>query len=219
MFKVCKKCGNRLSLSEFSTRSNAKDGLNYYCKGCVKEYAQQHYLQNREKKLQQNRDWYNANKDSRNKQIAEYQRARPEWRRALDKKSYQKHREKRIQKSKKWIQDHPEKHAFRVICERTISLGLPLDYQMSDWENALTFFEHRCAYCGSKPKVLEKEHIVALANKGHTVPANIIPACQRCNRSKKIKSLETWFPHQKFFSAERLQKIREYQTRIARPGG
>lgn len=41
--KTCSKCGRELPVSEFSIKSNAKDGLNSQCKGCVKAYHSQYY--------------------------------------------------------------------------------------------------------------------------------------------------------------------------------
>jgi hypothetical protein len=216
LFKTCNKCGTKLPLTEFAAHKGTRDGFNSQCKSCVREYSRQHYIKNREKKLQQNRSWYEANKEARNKQIAEYQRSRPERQKEIDRKSYQKNREKRIQKTKNWLKAHPEVHAFRTMCERTVNLGLLLDYQMEDWEIALRFFDHKCAYCDSKPKVLEKDHIVALSNKGPTIPSNIIPVCRSCNMNKKVKDLEVWFPEQSFFTQERLLKIKKYQLSIAR---
>ena len=41
-FKRCSKCGEEKPLSEFSRSKNYKDGLQYWCKGCVKEYQQEY---------------------------------------------------------------------------------------------------------------------------------------------------------------------------------
>lgn len=36
--KVCKKCGKELPTTEFYPNHKAKDGLQYYCKECIKAY-------------------------------------------------------------------------------------------------------------------------------------------------------------------------------------
>jgi len=41
-FKRCSKCGEEKPLSEFYRSKNHKDGLQYWCKGCVKEYQQEY---------------------------------------------------------------------------------------------------------------------------------------------------------------------------------
>lgn len=51
--------GPKLQLSEFSSRKDGKDGLRARCKICSdrKEYSKQHYLANREKRLQQCKEY------------------------------------------------------------------------------------------------------------------------------------------------------------------
>lgn len=49
--KLCTKCSTEKSLDQFSRDTRRKDGLNLYCKLCIKEYRQQ-----RVAKIDQNRD-------------------------------------------------------------------------------------------------------------------------------------------------------------------
>ena len=45
-----------------------------------------------------------------------------------------------------------------------------------------------CHYCGRKfpPAKLTMDHVVPLARGGRTAPGNVVPACQDCNREKKL---------------------------------
>ena len=64
-----------------------------------------------------------------------------------------------------------------------------------------------CAYTG---EVLEKytiDHINALKDKGWHVIFNIVPCTKSANQSKGTKQLEEWYPQQKYYSKERLDKI------------
>jgi len=45
--KRCTKCGEWKSLSAFPKRSDAKDGLNSYCKSCTQERNRRYYLRNK----------------------------------------------------------------------------------------------------------------------------------------------------------------------------
>ena len=36
--KICTKCKRELDITNFSKRKDTKDGLNYICKGCKREY-------------------------------------------------------------------------------------------------------------------------------------------------------------------------------------
>ena len=53
--KICTKCGIELPLSEFSKNKSRKDGLQPYCKVCMKQY----YTANREHMLERQKQ-YNA---------------------------------------------------------------------------------------------------------------------------------------------------------------
>lgn len=68
-------------------------------------------------------------------------------------------------------------------------------------------FDDRCAYCGSTGD-LHIEHVMPIAKGGNHVLSNILPACQRCNYSKRTHPVEDWYRSQAFFSASRWAKIR-----------
>jgi 5-methylcytosine-specific restriction endonuclease McrA len=46
-----------------------------------------------------------------------------------------------------------------------------------------------CHYCGEKfpPSRLTMDHVVPLARGGTSTQGNIVPACQDCNRRKKLE--------------------------------
>lgn len=45
-----------------------------------------------------------------------------------------------------------------------------------------------CHYCEQKflPNELTMDHVVPIARGGSSVPGNVVPACQKCNQSKKL---------------------------------
>lgn len=51
------------------------------------------------------------------------------------------------------------------------------------WQDILVTYHHKCAYCGKKGK-LQQDHIIPLSKGGDHSQQNVIPACQRCNRTK-----------------------------------
>jgi hypothetical protein len=84
---------------------------------------------------------------------------------------------------------------------------------LQDWKDVMIYFGGGCAYCGTvqnRKTKLTKDHVVPVSQGGATVKRNIIPACTGCNCSKCDSDLETWFRKQKFFSEERLLKIRRW---------
>jgi 5-methylcytosine-specific restriction endonuclease McrA len=68
-------------------------------------------------------------------------------------------------------------------------------------------FDHCCAYCGVSGEDLHIEHVVPISKGGPHALGNIIPACQRCNFSKRDHDAESWYRRQEFYSEVRWRKI------------
>ena len=66
-----------------------------------------------------------------------------------------------------------------------------------------------CAYCGDKQKIdeLHMDHFLPLSKGGTHVLSNLVPACKRCNLSKRNHHPEDWFKRQDFFSLKRWRMI------------
>lgn len=90
------------------------------------------------------------------------------------------------------------------LCEN----GLPMD----EWKAVLEYFDHECAYCGSK-EGLEQEHIIPVNDGGTYTIGNIVPACRKCNASKGNKNLDSWYMNSEVFDADRLMKLNEYRCK------
>ena len=105
---------------------------------------------------------------------------------------------------KKWRLKNPEKEkAKRDKCytkprtkelakmrankRRLFKLGLDTSHTVAEWEAKKQEFDHRCAYCGKGGIELTKDHIVPLTKGGTDSIANIVPACEFCNKSKGTK--------------------------------
>jgi 5-methylcytosine-specific restriction endonuclease McrA len=67
-------------------------------------------------------------------------------------------------------------------------------------------FEHCCAYCGCSGD-LEIEHVIPISKGGEHHLGNIVPACTRCNTSKRSRPAEKWYRAQPFFSDAKWEKI------------
>lgn len=64
--KKCRKCGNEKNLSEFRNQKASKDSKKAYCKPCDDIYQKKWYMENRQKRLRQVKDWQQKRKE-RNK--------------------------------------------------------------------------------------------------------------------------------------------------------
>lgn len=58
------------------------------------------------------------------------------------------------------------------------------------WKETLDLFGSRCAYCLAPAQ--EADHLEPLVRGGSDTPANIVPACRFCNRSKGPRTLLQW---------------------------
>lgn len=72
-------------------------------------------------------------------------------------------------------------------------------------------FGDACAYCGcpGSAERLQIEHIIPISRGGPHAMANIVPACKRCNDSKYVSEVESWYRSQPFFSQQRWGMIQQ----------
>lgn len=92
--KICCKCNVVKNFSEFSKRKSTKDGMNFRCKACIREYVKFSKLTEREKKAirdlenikkkreekrkEKTRKWREKNKERIKEQVKQYQEANKE---------------------------------------------------------------------------------------------------------------------------------------------
>ena len=67
-------------------------------------------------------------------------------------------------------------------------------------------FDNSCAYCGSTTHLIV-EHFIPRAKGGPHALGNLLPACQRCNVSKRDHDPEHWYQDQPFCTKARWRKI------------
>ena len=67
-------------------------------------------------------------------------------------------------------------------------------------------FDNSCAYCGSTTHLIV-EHFIPRAKGGPHALGNLLPACQRCNVSKRDHDPEHWYQDQPFYTKARWRKI------------
>lgn len=80
-----------------------------------------------------------------------------------------------------------------------------------EFEKTKREFNNSCAYCGKENCYLVPEHIIAQSKDNTSnLIYNIIPSCRDCNKNKYIEDISIWYKQQKFYSEERLNKIREH---------
>lgn len=67
--------------------------------------------------------------------------------------------------------------------------GAPVnDLRMAQWFEVLDEWQHRCAYCGAAGP-LWIDHMTPLSRGGSNTVANVVPACEECNRRKARRTV------------------------------
>ena len=116
--------------------------------------------------------------------------------------------EHKKQYMKNYMREYRNKQKALTQNDKLCENGLP----MNEWIEVLNFFEHECAYCGSK-KGLEQEHIIPINDGGRYAIGNIVPSCRKCNASKGAREMQEWYSKSDVFSQERLEKIMMYSCK------
>lgn len=62
---------------------------------------------------------------------------------------------------------------------------------LKDWERLKHRFDQRCAYC-HRERELHMDHVVPIAKGGRHAIGNLLPACQKCNSSKRDRLFSEW---------------------------
>ena len=70
--KICSKCGEFKSYSEFHKDKNMKDGYYGQCKQCKNEYKKQYIDSHKEIIKERNKQYYNSHKEERKEYRKQY---------------------------------------------------------------------------------------------------------------------------------------------------
>lgn len=123
---------------------------------------------------------------------------------ANSKRYSEKNKDKISDRLRKWREKNPDqvrKQGHINVQRRSArKQNLPDAFTQSDWENALAYFDNRCAICGRQAGLfhtLAADHWIPLSSPDciGTTPKNIVPLCHGlggCNNAKKDKDALTW---------------------------
>lgn len=223
--KLCKMCGiEHDATTEFFYRcKKSKDGLFNICKSCKRQVDRQYKDENRDKLSIWRKQFRQNNKEKVAQWHREYRQQNRETIASYTKKYQQENRE-RLNANRKRLNalkpETPERRRRRYDSDKENSRirtqqynarkrKLPATLTKKEWEYCKSYFEHKCAYCGSD-KNLEREHFIALSNGGGFTKENIVPSCKRCNCSKGQRDFFKWYPEHISYSEERENKILLY---------
>jgi 5-methylcytosine-specific restriction endonuclease McrA len=93
--KTCSTCGDTKPRAHFRANKASRDGMTARCKPCEAAWHRAHYLEVRERRLEQSREWYEANKDERLVKTRAW---------------YAANKERAYANSRRWIEENREHH-------------------------------------------------------------------------------------------------------------
>jgi len=99
---------------------------------------------------------------------------------------------------------HREKSKRRKAQDRGQT---PVQISVAALRQRFNEFGNCCGYCGDGGD-MQIEHVEPISKGGAHDIGNIVPACSRCNTSKRNHGMEEWYRSQPFFSELRLHRIR-----------
>lgn len=157
--KRCTKCGEVKSLDEFNRQRGGALGRRSRCRVCQREYY---------------RTWRETNLDRRRAYDREYNAANRDRRREYAREYYAANRDR-----------YHERDSRRRARKRATTVE---EFDPADvytwWEELGAYTCYWCDLPFTEDDSIHVDHVWPLSRGGHHAVLNLVPACERCNRSK-----------------------------------
>lgn len=171
--KVCTKCGETKPVAEFHMQAQKRDGLQPYCKACMKIASAAYRAANSDKEKARHAKWYAENRDKVKASAAKWRSVNPD---------------KVKEQNAKWHAENPEARRIHEHNRRArkIEAGGSLSAGLAD--RLFDLQRGKCACCG-KPlgKTYHMDHIMPLSLGGTNDGDNIQLLRAKCNLQKNAK--------------------------------
>ena len=172
--KTCKRCNQAVAISNFYKHATNKDGLMGVCKACHNSRCRDNERANKEGRARYWAKYYKANQIKMRERSRRYKHNNPEKVKAA---------------YSAWRKQDPERDKKKHAARRSAMMGVRSFYVSSKELARLRAMP--CFYCGANsPSHID--HVVPLSKGGNNSIGNYLPACKRCNSSKKDRFLTQW---------------------------
>ena len=181
-------------------RAKHRETMRIYSREKNREWRAKHRERLRKKRSTQEyrkkqkgwgRDHYLKHRATYIEQSAQWQRANPERKYAIQTRYDHSARGRALRKvSIRRYQSSPKgrEAMIRVSAKRRVTLKSTVaTLTAAEWAEILACYNHSCAYCGRTDRPLTRDHVIPLSKGGHHIKENIVPACRSCNCKKHNK--------------------------------
>ena len=213
--KICSKCKEEKNIDCFGKNRTTKDGFQSNCKECRNKSSSEYYLANIEKKRAYGKKYYltniekkreyalaNADKIRERKRIYNLANAdkRKEYRLAnIDRtKAWRlKNIDKIKESGREWRRSNLEKDRMYSHNKRARKVANGT-FKITSKE-LKKLYSSPCFYCGLTESI-QADHVIPISRGGQHSIGNLVPACKKCNSSKRAKFLIEWRREKAFYS-------------------
>ena len=194
--KRCTKCGEVKPVSEFHKKKRARDGRQARCKACVKAYAAEWYVRNRERINERNAAWDAANRERRREVNSAWHAKNREHVAERKAAYYSAHPEKSAEnraRSAEWYRENRDRIAERRATTPNVwwegdyrkrMRGYGFEPRVSSFtrEQLYERWGTRCFHCGSEDGTTLDHYPTPISRGGEHSLDNCRPSCMNCQR-------------------------------------
>jgi 5-methylcytosine-specific restriction endonuclease McrA len=181
-YKVCTKCGDRLTVDCFSRDKFKKDGLRSSCKECKSQGDKKYRVENRDKVLTKMAEY----RESHREELASKEKIR---RMSFSDDEKMEYNRKKVEYNRSNFKQRQEIVAIDFANRKAKKLDIEGRLTVSQWRFLKIKYDYMCLCCKrQEPEIsLTIDHIVPFSKGGENTIHNIQPLCGSCNKSKGSK--------------------------------
>ncbi len=154
-------------------------------------YTKEWREHNKERCKAQRRNRYNKHRESELKANSKYCKNNAARINRNQARRYEKNPERFKKRVKAWQKANPDKVKLILKACRTRRKKANGKTTPTQLQARIDYYGGCCAYCGAEFQHVD--HVIAIALGGTAWPANLRPACSKCNLKKKAKPWRVWF--------------------------
>lgn len=146
--------------------------------------------------LEKRTQWREKNRDRDRETCRRWAKNHPDKTKMYARRGYENNREKRIRQATEWNKLHPKQVIKQAIIQNARRRSRKLanggdGYTSAHWHEVLRRSGGMCAYCRTS-EAKSVDHFIPLKLGGAHDYRNIVPACRRCNSTKRDNEPVKW---------------------------